>query len=345
MRSTDDILEALGVTPNELGPVEKVSLPDVPVALGAAAAAMTANAVLEAADLRPVALPETARRRGISMYHSAFDPRVVLVEMPELPIRRVGTVIGREDNVIAVDFRKHPAGLAFNGGVDKLVVLFNPDGSIDVCPWKKRLLEEHIEHWRPPAPVAIRAPPMTEILGTSPCQPWLFAEAKLLARSPASLSRAAAAGLAARLWIPAKQARAAENERLTVGEGPGTRAIQWFRSVAEEERRAVESAALSEAEALADTLPSLQTEVARDAVSARLLVHDWLVRRDDLESVAVLWGADRAASAVGQALVSLDALAATHHSMFSAFDFSDDERLADVSWQEPDSWWGVLAGP
>jgi hypothetical protein len=69
-------------------------------------------------------------------------------------------------------------------------------------------------------------------------------------------------------------------------------------------------------------------------------------RRDNLESVAFVLAAGERGGPLADALEAVDEEAGHRFAVLAAVGcFPDDDRLAAVSWQEPDAWWGVLGMP
>lgn len=174
-------------------------------------------------------------------------------------------------------------------------------------------------------------PPLATFGAYAVASAWARAEAeRAWAREHDLWSTAITVGLLARFHTPANRDEPhAESEQL----------LAWCRDLEVAMRDQLESEAIDEALSLSEAverLPVTRDEVRR--LHARAIVR----RRDELacvEWVLLAAGADDTAS---EALAALDDEAESRLGWMTAW-FRDDERLSEVSWREPEAWWGALA--
>jgi hypothetical protein len=169
-------------------------------------------------------------------------------------------------------------------------------------------------------------------------EPWLAASA-VAAQTGSSIQRAGALALIARyVQVPV--------EVSIEGRGPWVDAVTWWNSLAVELRASIVEGARFAAAALEDELDALQSLAAARELDGATL-ESWLVRRDDLESLAML--VEKAPSDAGparslrQVLASLDRAGIASAGAFSGVAANlESERLAELSWTDPAAWWGQL---
>lgn len=132
--------------------------------------------------------------------------------------------------------------------------------------------------------------------------------------------------------------------RLARMDGLAAVGAEWLRSLSPEQLRSVEFQVIFSADALIDDLDGVESCVAQDDPSAAQSALSWLHRRDDLESVAHLFERAGLESArdVRAALYNVDHVALMRQAVWLMLPVFDDDRLLEVSWQEPEAWWAEL---
>jgi hypothetical protein len=191
----------------------------------------------------------------------------------------------------------------------------------------------------------VPVPDIASWLAHQKTSPWLEQTATKMANSSRSLTRAAAAGLIARLWhLADRSSRNAIWDQLRSGhETPANKASTWFRSITKEARDSVEHSALLEADILEKRLSRLEQMALDEPEEASKLGCAWLHRRDDLECILFLLRRTNEGDELNKALTMLDAHASNYKSFWHWLEPRDDERLLAVSWREPHAWWGQVA--
>jgi hypothetical protein len=167
--------------------------------------------------------------------------------------------------------------------------------------------------------------------------PWLKAQVREAAKGSA-LQRATARALIARFAdVPLD-----ELFSLDPGEGPWAEALdEWDARPAKTRAALVEHACFA-ADELAHELKQVRRAVAGREPNATDMARRWLLTRDDLHSLDLLLKeADEGREKLSAALDILDE---EGRSWFAVFIDSgvDDERLAELSWREPEAWWGFI---
>lgn len=356
-RPTSNVLAQLGLAEGDVEDrgEECHALPVQPLALGRGEAIQSAAALIASGDIAPIESALLAHK-GLRAMASNVDSRVVALELADHSFWIAGSVEQIEDGVVVFDLRDatRESAIVVNGGAPVMAwadTTTSPP-QLRVNPLKRR--PSGPAHGGPgiglrlDVTVAEQArlsiPSLESLLGGFRAQAWLVEEWTKLSASRTAFRRAAACGLVARLWTPVPEERARANERLSGPESPSARVAGWWSQLGADHREQIEDEAISAADGLTQRLESLRTWIAEDHVEARVGVISLLLGRDDLESVAWLARPDEDSS-IGRAIRHLDDSASAQLTALSAVDVSSVRRLAEVSWQEPEAWWGALAGP
>ncbi len=182
-----------------------------------------------------------------------------------------------------------------------------------------------------------------------PIAVWLDARLGVLAADQTAGARLVSLGTFLRLFRPALP----PHERLAQAAKTGDMLDQLKGQLRALDPVALEAAA-NEAEATAQLLLAevaslsarLDSEELRDDEPAAAQVHDWLLRRDDLESsYRVLAVARRIPSSLESLRAALDDGLTALHTRIGAYRFPDDPRLRTVAELEPLAWWGGYSQP
>lgn len=273
------------------------------------------------------------------------DPAVILIEL------RAGGYLGGpntlaiDEYTLLLDSRRHPAFARITGSRGE--VLVGCDGGAVAAFDVEEPLSPGMEKLRAGTLLPLLELRVPEIETWGAAMPgWLSVAYSKLQEIGTPLSQVAAAGLVARLWTPPAGGdwKAALGLSLS-GQGPAARVHDWARSLDAQVLDRVELLAIYQADALRSELEELSHAIAADPVGAMEDARDWVIRRDDLESICQMLRAGGQARDLGQALSSLDRDAEAHHTIWSALERPlETERLSAVAWQEPEHWWGALAG-
>lgn len=175
---------------------------------------------------------------------------------------------------------------------------------------------------------------------------WLAEQVAPLGESPDAWSRVVAAGMLARLAMPADgaQARAwvAALRQGAVDESlAGPR--RWIKTLDAHAADAIAASAVAECAALSLDIEDVTAEVDADIAGWDDAAREVAWRRDDLEGVLVLLDARRADGPLRAALAAVDRAGAALQAALPADWADDDERLRRASLKTPGAWWG-LAG-
>lgn len=279
----------------------------------------------------------------------ADQPGILFLEYAEdlLPVRGLWRRL--QPGAYAVDTRSRPAFFFLaSGDRDYALSLCQGDVFLDQVMRTRSGSLGKMASWRPPAFTEVVLPGIGELLKGEPCADWLENEAGLLECSPSIVDRLAALGMLVRLWSPPPGGRAAEIVRGILENRTPTlsaRVRGALADIAPVFLREVEHLAVLETDVLGDRLEALHDAVAVEDAQAPSLLNSLVLRRDDLESVAVVLRLGEAGEQLGDALDGLDRRA--RHSLY-AFSLlpapADSDRLRTVAWKEPLAWWASLAG-
>jgi hypothetical protein len=186
-------------------------------------------------------------------------------------------------------------------------------------------------------------------------QNWIREIVEESQRQTSVIPEVISAGVVARLWSPLDHAgKLAEVERqILENQGPRVAAVEWFRGIAADPETLDQIVSFIDGKAhyLAGHLQPLKQALGEEWKDAQGAALNWLHERDDLESIrflldSVRQGDDLLLVHVCLQALDRDALSANSpcHDMWALVEGLDkDARLLDVSWQEPESWWGELA--
>ena len=190
----------------------------------------------------------------------------------------------------------------------------------------------------PPRHSTMSAPAPEAMLGGLPTESWLKEHASNLASSSDPLDRVAAVGLLARLWMPAGKPSETQGVR------PAQTAREWVGGLSNPQIDELTAKATLEAAALCDAFSALPTSLPSEKNAAREAVLKLVYRRDDLESVAAILRMRGREAPLREYLRLVDREAEAQLSALSLVEgLEQDERLEQVAWQEPLSWWGRFA--
>lgn len=208
-----------------------------------------------------------------------------------------------------------------------------------------------LDSYEPASQPSFRAPGLDELVGDDPGPAWLVDAYRRLAARATTEDAAAAVGLVHRLWSPSTaEGRRFLVERALAGEatdGPPARVKDVVRGVPEDVWTYLEGVVMERSDDLLERLRRVGSVVAQDPADAAAVVHELLLERDDLESLAVLLELTGRREHVAPTLELLDREAITHLTALAdaASSAAQDERLLTVHWQEPGRWWAEIARP
>lgn len=165
-------------------------------------------------------------------------------------------------------------------------------------------------------------------------EPWLLAEATMVAEAGHAFSKTAAVGLITRLHEEnTRHAQPGDSTTLSI-------ALAW---IAQENSSEIETAAIASVARVRRVLAELDQAIEADGTRTEWLARKMVKLRDDLESVCWLLHRVGKGHELEKSLTAFDTDAAAGHSRWLAIrDLSGDLRLSAVSWQFPDLWWSVL---
>ena len=186
----------------------------------------------------------------------------------------------------------------------------------------------------PAAPNTFVTPAPEAILGGMPTASWLRDHSSKLATSTQTTDRIAALGLLARLWMPEKKNTATAH--------PVENVRAWVSSLPTEAFSEIANKATAEAAALCDAFATLPSALPLDNEQAKEHIRQLCYRRDDLESILAVLRMKNQEQQLRDYLKLVDLEAESQLSALSLVEGLSDERLEEVSWQEPLSWWGRL---
>jgi len=203
--------------------------------------------------------------------------------------------------------------------------------------------------FRRPAPTITPPPELTSAIDAGTQAPWLAAvvRAGLVSERPGD--QAAAVGLAYRFWqepaLPAGEVDAVAPALLDRAESGVHAAIRrWAGELDGSAREAIARRVVEGVVRLERDLDDLRMAVSADRDDVPMLARAWLLRRDDLESLAAIldWAGGR--EPIEAELAHIDALGQDDATLFlSAPGAGDDDRLRAVAAFEPWQWWSELA--
>ncbi|MFM2151873.1 MAG: hypothetical protein RL199_308 [Pseudomonadota bacterium] len=223
-----------------------------------------------------------------------------------------------------------------------------PNGRITLTPVDPHLPDawRKLERWQPSTRAPVAAPHLESVLRGAAMEAWLAEETTALLAAPGVVPRTAALGLAVRLHRPdpADAARLLQ-QRLAGGPRPIDLALEWVAARSDAERAQLVDDALGDAGRLSEAVEDLASLASSSPEEASDAFVDWLVARDDLESVLLLvtHGRLEGAESLGAALASADKSAAAYHSLWSTLDLPDTDRLSAVADCDPSCWWAAFA--
>jgi hypothetical protein len=204
--------------------------------------------------------------------------------------------------------------------------------------------DEPQKHPGEPVSLSFPKPDREALMPTGLVQPWLAALAnKAFDEHSSPYEAAAAVGTVARLWSPPGASASLERVQgaLLAGSGPAGAAFAWFDGLDASVRREIEGTAVFEADSLTEQVSVIERGLKNGWPEAEGAAIGWLHDRDDLESVMVLFEHAGAGQKIRRELDATDDEAALHAAMWMLVEgLAKDERLLDVSWQEPGAWWG-----
>lgn len=178
----------------------------------------------------------------------------------------------------------------------------------------------------------------------SPCtDTWLAEQVGPLAGAGDAWSRVVAAGMLARLPMPADGAQARTwIAALRSGVVDATLAgpRRWIRSLGAEDTQAIVDAAVAECASLSLDIEDIVADVDADRSGWDDAAREVTERRDDLEGVLVLLDARGADGDLRTALASVDRAGASLQASLPEDWASEDERLRRAALKSPGAWWG-----
>lgn len=192
-----------------------------------------------------------------------------------------------------------------------------------------------LDDWEPPPPLTLGEIDVGSALERWSASPWLREQATAAARGT-TLQRATVRTLIARYAM-------ASMEELLAGVSPWDAALEEWRARPPAEREAVIELGTLEADALLHELDPLQASAAERRPEFPDLARAWLFTRDDLESLSLLaekaGGEARARAGLLAALEVLDGAGRVSVDVFADANL-DEPRLMELSWAQPEAWWG-----
>jgi hypothetical protein len=187
--------------------------------------------------------------------------------------------------------------------------------------------------------------PIAALTGAAYLAPWakreteyLYDDANVASYAVDALSIVIAAGMWARFHWP--KVRGQEPD-ITAA----TRILkQWSEAVNPQARAALESIALEEADSLYESITH-PTDLSRDG--RQIHVEACALRRDDLASVEWVLIAGGAGDSLSDTLAAVDREARTRLGGIARLSVTESsaERFTEVSWRQPDAWWGSVEEP
>jgi hypothetical protein len=280
----------------------------------------------------PVVL-EGAAEAGVIALRSTGDEPVVFLEIDqEVQVGggRVEALAGMAATDRIIDARHGEAWVWWRRDQQVLRLRLLPTGDLTLE------VQVDLEDWQPPPPLALPSPTVDEALAAWPAPEWLRAQARASAQGSV-LQRATAMTLIARFAsVPL--------ESLLDGKSPWTEALAEWTDRPRSTREAIIDRAGVAADALMHELSALQQAVAARRADASLRARAWLIERDDLHGLLLLVEkAQEPADALDGLRTTLGQLDEAGRG--SAAVFADacvrDERLAELSWREPQAWWAI----
>lgn len=172
---------------------------------------------------------------------------------------------------------------------------------------------------------------------------WLVDQVEPLAGSPDAWTRLVAAGMLARLPMPADGAQArAWVAALRSGVVDATLAgpRRWIKSLDAADAQAIADASVAECASLSLDIEDAAASVDADAGGWDDAAREVAYRRDDLEGVLVLLDARGADAELRAALASVDRFGAALQASLPDDWATDDERLRRAALKTPGAWWG-----
>lgn len=331
-RPSDRLLAELGIDV-AASPTEEIELSSpAMVARGlVASSAVEAARAFDSAPARELALASLGGRARVQS--SLVDSSLLRVETRSTITRRRGDVTEQSTGLWLINATQAGAGLVFDGEVGLLVEA----GRVFVFPTASGA--PRLEPLELEADILPRAS-LEELLHGCAVQGWLTAAVRAHLETASPYLRAAGVGLLGRFWTLPRETEGAI--RALSGPNPMRAARSWYRSLAAPARAVIETEALSDAAGLARELESISS-LLEDPCTLEAAAHTAALRRDDLHSLVFLARPDLRSPALDELLGAIDESAATWNSLWPSLSLPPDARLAAVSEEEPELWWGQLA--
>ncbi len=347
--ATREDLERFGLGDFRLGDSAELSWPtsDTSQALGAGVARATFAAMLAVRFVNvPFAAVSDPALGGFQLNVSQTSTRVLKVSAPKDAIIQLFALQGvhrpgettysppEDPGTIYIDSARLPglivrageAGLAI-GATDQSLELLELLKPIELSPLAR--LEPPVIDW-------------VQQLNDS----WLVGQIKARVDARNSWSRVVAAGMLARLPIPATTANArAWVDNLAAGRPDPVLAEprRWVRTLNEQQTRSVEQESIAEVDALHDAVEMVAINVDSDSAHWREEWRNLCHRRDDVECVLVLLDEIGKAVNLRDSLVSLDREGDLLRLSVPLGTLENDERARRTALKNPGAWWGELA--
>lgn len=326
------LLSALGLDPEHLQRVGEASIPEVAEGLSGPAPDVRSPLADRIRAHPDAPLLEVPGAPAVEVRAWAGERGVYLVT-PSAPVTLHGAPIDIDgEGLIAVDARIEPVGIRVDTADGQRLLVLDPSGVAAFAV--DRPLPEPLT-WDEPDP----AMPAEDLVAPHRLDEALLAEVR--ARwGGSAFDRAAAVGIAARHWRPARRS---VEELLSPPEGPSPleRARAWVEGLDEAVRADILALALEEADALSSGLDEVRKAVAAHGQGAASMARRWLRGRDDLAGVVKLLPEPLLQARIGE----LDAeLAAAVDPFLEIDDLVDDDRLSVAIWTEQDEAWTRCLG-
>ncbi len=275
-------------------------------------------------DMRELGLLGLVQSRSEEVVMLELDSSLVAHEGRTSPARDLDPAMGAKD--VVLDGRKGRAWVQWEHAGQMVRLLLDAGAvSLEVSP--------SLGDW---PPVELPEVPVADVeaqLTMYPAPQWLVAEARETAMGTVVQRAGALALLARYLTVPL--------EHSLEGRGPWVDAISTWRRLDVPLRTAVLEHARFVADGLEAELDDLEQLAAQKLGLASF--REWLMRRDDLESLGMLVDKAGGGEALREALQALDRSAIEARAMFdSVAGQLHLERLSELSWMDPAAWWGQL---
>jgi hypothetical protein len=186
----------------------------------------------------------------------------------------------------------------------------------------------------------VTTPSIEELTGDATCEEWLHTAVESGLCAADAWTQTAAVGLLARFW-------GADNllQKIQTGwQSPTERVVAWAKTLSSHQLNLLTQTVHAELDALYINFEELHRAVISEAPRAQDIATMIWKRRDTIESVVFILKAAGPNPAIDVALRGADQNAESQTALFDNLSIEVDEHLSAVSWQEPDAWWGALAG-